>query len=129
MVDMVSDKSEFNYAISFLNRINAEFYICANAKMTLDVKSWLDSLVVIYTELTNFIKKYKQSDQDKMRKELQSLYAEVNKSVADFNKKPTHKVAPELFWKLVDFEIWLRDVFGEAGLETKLVEDATKALR
>lgn len=126
---MDGDKSEFNYALSYLNRINAEFYICANAKMSLDIKAWLDSLVVIYTELTNFIKKYQPDEQIKRRNELKELYGKVNRYVTDSNKRPTQKVAPDLFWELIDFELWLRDIFGEAGLETKLVEDATKALR
>ena len=126
---METDKSEFNYAISYLNRMNAEFIICANAKMVLDIKTWLDSLVVISTELTNFMRKQTKEEKEGRRKELEGLYAEVNRYVSDSNKRATNKVAPELFWKLVDFEIWLRGVFGAAGLETKLVEDAAKALK
>ena len=126
---MDSNKSEFNYAISFLNRINSEFYICANAKMVLDLKAWLDSLVVIYTELTNFIKKYDKAEQKNRRLELEGLYSEVNKFVTDGNRRPINKVDPKLFWKLIDFETWLRHVFGEGGLETKLVEDARNALK
>ncbi len=119
-------KSEFNFAVSFLNRLNSAFYLCSNAKIELDLKGWIDSLVILYTELSDDMK---DKEIEKKEEELKDLYSEVNIYITQRNKGIMRGVPPELYWKLVKYELFLRKVVKEAGYKTKMVEEAFEALK
>jgi len=118
-------QSEFNAAIAFLNMINTSFIIAADCMFQSNIEGWVDSLLNIFIALTNYIGKEK----DVKFKEIKALKNEVNKIVINKNKGLRKGTDPALYWKLVEFEMWLREVYGKSGLENRMMDDAMKALK
>jgi len=119
-------QSEFNYAISFLNRLNQEFQVCSNAKFDLDLKMWMDSLVVLFTELSDDMK---QKEVDESKKKLKELYEKVNIFVSKQNRGLVKGIDPKLYWELIEFELFLRKIVKDSGYKTKIIEEAFEALK
>lgn len=118
-------QSEFNYAISHLNRINATFILANEAAINLDINEWFHSLLLLKRELTNYYK-------DKTEKEqINKIITKIREHLTSHqHKKNRNKtVQPELYDQLDQLETKLRQIMGQSGLEGKKEEDAKKALK
>lgn len=127
---MERQQSEFNMAVSYLNRLNALFYAADEAAITLDVSAWFHTLMSIERELSTEMKKTKELDElnqfKKMRETINSI---LEKNTIRNNRTGRLEVIPELYDALHDYELALRKVLREAGLQNKIMGDAERALK
>lgn len=113
------EQSEFNMAFSYLNRLNAWFYMAAEAAMKLDSYGWFQALVVIFRELST---EMKDEELENKNKKIKLLNEQVVKNqILCFNTKNI-MIPHELWFELHTFELGLRRVMREAGLQQKLKE-------
>lgn len=122
MID--SGQSEFNMAVSYLNRLNYWFLMCDEASSKMDIYSWLQTLLVIFRELSTEIK---ETELPKKQECLHQLFIDINNIRTRKNRQSI--INPSLYWKLNDFEIYLRQVMDKAGLQTKRQTSAMAALK
>lgn len=119
-------KQEFNMAVSYLNRLNAEFYMAVDSSLKLDIHNWFHSLLCIYRELSTEMKEKEISIMDQR---IMVLNNEIQEQLRTTSKTGHFMVNPELYMKLHSLELDLRKILKEAGLQNKEIEDAYKALK
>ena len=136
------EKSEFNMVVSYLNRLNVLFYVADESAMQLDVYTWFHSLQAIYRELStemkpkeleewNGIIKY-DSETGKETVEKKGRLHHINDEVSNFVSKENKigKGIPSgLYNRLHNFEVFLRKILKDAGLQNRMAEDSRRALR
>ena len=118
-------QSEFNMAVSYLNRLNALLYTADEAAMSLDVYTWFHSLMALYRELSTEMK----PDEIKSFEQKISLLEPkitVSLSVAERGRGD---IEPDVYKTLHQFEMDLRHILKSSGLQMKMQEDAMKALK
>lgn len=119
-------QSEFNMAVSYLNRMNALFYIADEAAMSLDAYQWFHSLLAIERELSTEMNK---KELDKFETIIRAIHPEVTTWVNEKNRGATVTIDAELYQSLHELEIELRKILKDAGLQNKMMEDAMNALK
>lgn len=120
-------KSEFNMAVSYLNRLNNLFYICDRASIELDSYMWFHTLMAVYRELSTEITKAPERERMKiLAKELARNYFAYRKVQ---NRGKDRGLPDALYWKFHDFELELREILEKSGLQTKRQDDAALALQ
>lgn len=119
MVDR--EVSEFNYALKYLDRINFLFYKTAICSMDLNAHGWFHALIALFRELSTHMKpeeiKWFNTEKSKINKLLSQI------------RSPIAGIQPDLYDKLHDFEMKLRKIMKDAGLEGKSTDDPSMALR
>lgn len=124
---MEREKTEFNMAVSYLNRINALFYIADEAAMALDINSWFHALLCLFRELSTELKPDEIAAFNiKIAAIRNDINIEGKKMVTKFN---TLEISPKVYNGLHDFEISMRKVMKEAGLQMKMQDDASHLLK
>ena len=119
-------QSEFNMAVSYLNRMNALFYIADEAAMGLDAYQWFHTLLAIERELsTEMNPKELEGFETKMK----AIHPEVTSWVENKNRGLVSTMGKELYENLHHLEIDLRRILKDAGLQNKMMEDAMNALK
>jgi Cdc6-like AAA superfamily ATPase len=118
-------QSEFNMAVSYLNRLNALLYTADEAAMSLDVYTWFHSLMTLYRELST---EMKNSEIEKFKESIEILEPKIQITLNEQERGRTN-VDQEVYRLLHDFEIRLRRILKDSGLQMKMQEDASKALR
>lgn len=118
-------QSEFNSAVSYLNRINYIFTLCDEMSLSLDVNGWFHMLLCLYRELSTMMKKPEMEKVDNMIIELNPRIEEFN----DEQRRGNTDVNINLYNQLHKFELYLRTIYKETGLQMKMSDDASKALR
>lgn len=118
------DQSEFNMAVSYLNRLNVLFYLCDESSMELNVTNWTYSLRALFRELSTEmkpeeIKKFK----DKFKK-INTMKTYHDKMVS----RGKNDIKPELYTALEDVEIDIRKILKDSGMLLKMKKDAGSAL-
>ena len=107
-------------AISYLNRLNSLFYVTGNAAITLDMYSWYHALVALFRELST---EMQEDEIKKQEKEiLDDIHALLAKHINMMKTKPG-QVSPELYKRMHKFEMFLRRVMKESGLQTRMMTD------
>ena len=125
-MDYSTDKSEFNFAISYLNRLNMLFYQALQAADELNAFKWHGYLLSLYRELSTHMK---PTDEKAIEDRLFALLDKVQQqSITNANIGST-AIEISLYKELHAIEKELRKILKDAGLETKLAEDARKAIR
>jgi hypothetical protein len=119
-------QSEFNYAVSFLNRINVLFYTCDDAAMRLKSSDWFHSLLALRRELSDDMTEKELTKSNKYRDDLHPMIALNSRNSA---LSGTEDIDQELYTKLDEFELFLRKVLRRAGYKTKFSDDPSRALR
>jgi hypothetical protein len=117
-------KAEFNMAVSYLNRLNILFLTADESAIELDTYTWYHTLLAIYRELSTELK---PTEIDEYEKEIARIAPRINLSVHEQSKG--RGITTDLYKDLHDFEIRLRRIMRESGLQMKIQEDAAKALR
>lgn len=116
------DVSEFNYGISFLNRLNYQFYICMSSAMSLDAFGWFHALLTIRRELSDDMK-------DGEMEESNSFMNTINLELGKLSKiNKSNYIPQQLYDKLDGFEIFLRKIVKSAGYKTKFKDDPSMAM-
>ena len=114
------EQSEFNDSIGLLRRINIQLFFCWKARTDKNISLWIDSLNSLSLELCNYIKP------DEMKEFNLFLFNNQNEfvNIANKNAKMGNNIIPfKLFMDLKDWEVKLRNVYNESGLESKKKED------
>lgn len=119
-MDSDRDKSEFNMAVSWLNRLNIEFYVCNEAAKALDAHAWFSSLMILNRELCTEMKPAEEEAQDKKSWE---LFNEINQVVKNQNRTGKIGIPPELYKKLHEYEKYIRNIMNKSGLLKKVQEE------
>ena len=119
-------QSEFNMAVSYLNRMNALFYIADEAAMALDAYQWYHTLLALERELST---EMKPDELARFEKTVQGIAAGVSEWANQRTRNPNSNIDADLYLQLHQLEIDLRTVLKKAGLQNKMMDDAMKALR
>jgi hypothetical protein len=120
------DKSEFNDAIGYLRNINKYFIIMNASRIKYDLDSWHSFMETLYGELYNFVP---EADREKRTQELFELKDEVNTFMNRRKNNPFIPVPKELYQKLFTFQLYIKRIYGKSGMETRIMDDATRALK
>lgn len=119
------EQAEFNFGISYLNRLNTLFYLADESAMQLDVNQWMHSLMTIFRELST-----EMTDEEIKKNKL--LFKEINNKVQSMNnlnkRTGRQEINGEVYDSLHDAELILRKVLKDSGLQMKMKKDATMAL-
>ena len=120
--------SEWNGAADYLTRINIALLEAAQASMTLNIYAWLHSLKLFYREISSVMNETE-------REELYTQGIKLSTRVNEYLKIRSNKqiknptLDPTLIEALEKYEIKLRAIYKESGLQMRLMEDASKALK
>lgn len=119
-------KSEFNMAVAWLNRLNYYFYICDEASHNLDSHQWLQTLMILYRELTT---EMTPEIRKEWKTKAKKLFNDLSQSNRQSVRTGQRGIPPDIYWELNDFEEFLRKSMDKSGLLKKMQEDAAKALK
>lgn len=119
-------QSEFNMAVSYLNRLNGLFYVADDAAIALDAGTWFHTLMALERELSTEMKADERNKYGELRHKVNELLA---KNAQNAKRSGRTEIEPELYEALHQYEISIRSVLKEAGLQNKIVDSALKALR
>lgn len=122
-----AQQSEFNMAVSYLNRLNYLCYTCDMASMELNAYEWFQSLMSLYRELCVWITPQEKAAYDKKASD---LFTEINKTVHYQNQQGYNgSLPPKLYWNLHNFNTFLMETMQKSNLLTKMQNDPRLALR
>jgi len=120
------EQSEFNSAITYLNRINGLLYQCDESALQLDSYTWFHTLIALYRELSTEMKDEEITSLEANRKRIADM---INIHVNNQKTGRSKGLSPILYDELHGFEMTLRKVMRDSGLQLKLKENALNALR
>lgn len=120
-----TQKSEFNMAVAWLNRLNFWFYTCDDASSRLDAHEWLQTLMILMRELSTEIN---EKDMEEKKKEARELFNKISNWNKIEARKGRLSIEPNTYWQLHELEIYLRKKMDKSGLLKKVMADASKAL-
>jgi len=115
------EKSEFNSAVQYLNRLNELWFECNVYSRSMALDSWVKTLNRLFNELSTEMNK--EEEKDKLV-ELQDLFSE-----ALGKKDLRNRTNSTLYWKINNFELWLRNIMKDSGLQQKMKEDTSFAIK
>lgn len=120
------EKSEFNMAVSWLNRLNYYFYKVDEAAENLDSFAWFQGLMILNRELSTEMKDSEETEQTDKAK---GLFKQINQQILTQKRTGQQGIPPKLYWELHEYETFLRKVMDKSGLLKRVQDDAYKALR
>jgi len=118
--------SEFNMAVSWLNRLNYYFYKVDEAAENLDLYAWFQGLMILNRELVTEMKADEETSHNKKAKE---LFTQIQTQMNQQKRTGRAGIPPALYWELHEYETYLRKIMDKSGLLKRVQEDALKALR
>jgi len=123
-------QSEFNMAVSYLNRMNWLFYRCDEASMNLDPFGWFHSLMAIYREIsTELTDDEKQKYEGDPEDPTDGIIDQLNRDIIQNHRRGQGtQVDPKLYIRLHNFDMFVRTVLKRAGLLTKMKDDFLEPL-
>ena len=120
------ERNEFNMAVSYLNRLNQLLCMADEASITLDAYQWLHSLQAIFRELST---EMQDTEITKFNTTAVDINNDIYKQQSDAKRTGVQYMKPDLYNKLHNYELGLRKILKESGLQTKMVDEASKALK
>lgn len=120
------DTSEFNDALGYLYRINTFLSAAGDSKVNLDVFRWFHSLIGLFAELSTYMK---EKELETFKKFIKDISREVQDQMNTNIKQKRNSINEKLYFQMLDFELNLRKVYKESGLQTKMVEESEKWLK
>lgn len=115
-----SGQAEFNMSFGFLNRLNVEFYTLAQSKEQRNYKDWVEHLLIIFCELSNYINKKHGKDYEYMYNTARKLKETL--SAREFEGSQ-NEISAEFYWNMIDFELELRNIMKYNNIELKMSDD------
>lgn len=123
---MDREQSEWNGALEYLHRIDLALQAAGIAAINLDLYSWLHNLKLFYREISSVMK---PTEKEELYEEGEHLSNQINIYLKRKQIQKMIRINPELIKSLELFEIKLRTIYKESGLQMRLTEDASRALR
>lgn len=117
--------SEFNMAISYLNRLNELFYEADRAAIELNAYTWFNVLIALYRELSTEMNEKELTEWDET---IFKINASIQNSMRQSSQTGMVKINNELYLKLHKFEMFLRRICKSSGLQNKMKEDPRLSL-
>lgn len=114
-------QGEFNSALEYLMRISRALEMANEGSATMNGHLWIQGLTIVFKELST---KMKPEELLKRMDELKLL----TDLVSNYKGRHNATISTEIYWKLFNFELYLRRVFAEAGLEMRLKPDVNRIL-
>lgn len=119
------ERSEWSSDINFFNRINALFYLSDIYSTRLDMYNWLHTLFNLFRELSGYMN---QEEINKWESSINPFILKINQYIR--KKEDGYGDIPnDLYMDLHHFEMFIRKVFKESGLQTKMRDDPRFGLR
>lgn len=118
------EQSEFNSAVSYLNRLNVLFARADEAAIELDPHVWFHTLMCLYRELSTEMKGEDFTF-------FEGIRAEVKPHIDVYLRQVSNGrggVSSDLYDRLHLFEMRLRRVMKESGLQQKMQENIMNKL-
>lgn len=119
-------QSEFNMAVSYLNRLNVLFYVADESAMDLDMYTWLHALMTLFRELST---EMSDAEIEELDKKLANASNEVNGSIMASQRNGRREVKQTTYSALHKIDIELRKVLKKGGLQLKMQDEAGRALK
>jgi len=120
------DQSEFNMAVSYLNRLNGLLAFINESSISLDTHSWFHGLLALSRELSTEMKKEEALQASRYKDQINMIVGKVSKQQARLGTKSVPHI---LYDSLHEFELLLRKVLKDSGLQMKMKERAEFALK
>jgi len=111
------ENSEFNYGISWLQRIDEQFRIANYASSQRDAGLWMRALTIIYREISTEIPKDQREPTEQTFRLIQT---QVNQW--EYRQKRNPSLPAYLYNNLHQFDKALRQLMNEAGMITRRKE-------
>ena len=112
-------QSEFNMAVSYLNRLNSLLTACDIYSMQLDVYNWYHTLFALFREISTELSKEEIAS---YKKRFDNLIEKVN-SWLNNTMRGNSKIENDLYTDLSNIEIDIRGVLKSTGLQNKMKDD------
>jgi len=110
------EQSEFNMAVSYLNRINFIFYICNDAAKNLDMSAWWHGLLNLQREIST-----EMNEEDE--KKINEFFIKIEPLISKYHLDRKNGMSKELYFAMHNFEMYLRKILKSSGLQMKVKED------
>lgn len=123
MTEDNKDMSEFNDSIGYLNRINAMFYSCTEASFNQSSATWSRSLLRLFNELSGFMEKETYTKNYEQIRNIFRIISEEEKKKSRRHDNEEGTINIKLYWMLNDYELEMRRIYKDSGLQIKLKED------
>lgn len=114
-------QGEFNSAFEYLRRISVAFEICNEGSTAMNGGLWVQGLMVAFKELST-----KMKSEQELKEKQEELKELIDLTTSSRNHR--NSLDQNTFWRLFDFELFLRRVFSEAGMEMKTRPDTNTIL-
>ena len=124
MDGMGREQTEFNDALGKLNRINQLLYDSTIYRAQLNAYGWLHALISLYAEFYAYMKPEEITWCDIERKKSAE---EVNQQVNNPRSMLRQTIKPELYERLFEWELKMRKIAKEQGMEMRMQSDPSKA--
>jgi hypothetical protein len=122
MANFERDKSEFNSSFSYLNRINVLFLTADENAMQLNMYNWYHALLALFRELST---EMNEEELNSFTKESDKINQLLMEHMSKLSATGYADVNPQLYNSLHVYELKLRMIMKEAGLQQKVMEDGT----
>jgi len=119
-------QSEFNMAISYLNRLNQLFYTADESAINLNAHQWFHTLLALYREL---ITEATPSEVEELNSKMIKINPLLEANQKAISKTGIPSINTLLYLELHTFEITLRNIMKNSGLLLKMKEDPGMALK
>ncbi len=124
------ETAEWHGDFDYLSRINLALLRAEIAAAELDIYNWLHQLKIFYRELSSIMndKEGETEELEFLFKEGQELSDKINKQIyLNNNNKKRKTINPEIIEALEIYEVKLRKVYKDSGLQMQLQKDSRHA--
>ena len=118
-------KSEFSGDVSYLNRLNYYFFLAGMAAIDLDAYGWYHTLRVLFRELST---EMKPEEITKWNTKAKGINNKLSKQLEDNLNSGNVEISPELYEGLNEYELFIRSILKDSGLQNRMKEGAGTAL-
>jgi len=118
--DTTREQSEFNMAVSYLNRLNYLCYSANESAMGLDAPGWSNSLLCLFRAMHKSMTDEEKDCWEKKRQRINNLINLNNRKIGETGLQ---QIGHELYEELHNFEMFLIHVLEVSGLQKKMKED------
>jgi len=119
-------QSEFNMAVSYLNRLNALFFMADEAAIQLDAYTWFHTLMALSRELST---EMSPDEFETVTKFMGDINPNIQKAYANHAKTGRWQIDSVLYHEMHDFELLIRKVLKKSGMLMRMQEDPSFALQ
>jgi hypothetical protein len=120
------EQSEFNMSIQYLGRLNTLFYTCNESRINLDLYTWYHTLLALRSEL---IPEMNNEEIKEIKKLIEIITPVINQHIILSKSTGNQEINPDIYFLLDDLEQKIRIVLKTSGLQLKMKDSPTKALR